>query len=547
MIRRLFATLLERADTQEAIGLNWSRLRSTRSVERRYSDRTEWILILVLSVLIVAVPFSTVANSGDPFAVALEERMPALLRQYRVPGAVVSYIKNGDVVWTKAFGRANLATGAPMQPDMAFNHGSNGKVLTAWGIMRLVEEGKVGLDAPANRYLKRWQLRSSKFDPNAVTIRRLLSHAAGLSVHGFLDYDQRRRLPSLVEILEGKNQAEMFNGEVNGPVFIKWEPGSQAHYSGGGFVILQMVIEDVSGESFAAFMHREVTAPLGIDRLRWVWTRQLEAAAPVPYGELQEPLGYRQLGCQAIGSELCSVPDFARFLAAAVPGPHGEPSGRGVLKPETVEQMLEIQPSTVDTGLGYGIGSVNGDKLLGHSGANPGWNAQFLLDVKRREGFVIANNSMHGSQLDSAVQKFWFKTVLAVDAGTDPPPAEGITVPANKIVLKVALGFGVLLFAATSLCGYQIASGKRHWLSPFRKRRLFTLLPSVLVALVWWYWFYAPQSMPLPFGPAFPDIWVLPLVNYIMNVLLGWVGVSFIFALFPRGHLAENLSVKRST
>lgn len=119
-----------------------------RRSERRHSDRTEWIVILVLSVLIVAVPISTVANSGDPFAVALEERMPALLRQYRVPGAMVSYIKNGDVVWTKAFGRANLATGAPMQPDMVFNHGSNGKVLTAWGIMRLVEEGKVSLDAP---------------------------------------------------------------------------------------------------------------------------------------------------------------------------------------------------------------------------------------------------------------------------------------------------------------------------------------------------------------------------------------------------------------
>jgi len=104
-------------------------------------------------------------------------------------------------------------------------------VLTAWGIMCLVEKGKVDLDAPVNRYLKRWQLRSPKFDPNQVTIRRLLSHSAGLSVHGFLDYNQRRRLPSLVEMLEGKNQPEMLN-EVNGPVFIKWKPGAQAHIQG---------------------------------------------------------------------------------------------------------------------------------------------------------------------------------------------------------------------------------------------------------------------------------------------------------------------------
>ena len=143
-------------------------------------------------------------------------------------------------------------------------------------------------------------------------------------------------------------------------------------------------------------------------------------------------------------------------------------------------------------------------------------------------------------------RSLWFKTVLGVDAGTDPPPAEGITVPANKIVFKVALGFGVLLFAATSLCGFQISSGKRHWLSPFRKRGLFTFLPSVLVALLWWYWFYAPRSVPLPFGPAFPDIWVLPLVNYITTALVGWVGVSLLFAFFPRRKPSEHSPAKPS-
>ncbi len=465
--------------------------------------------------------------------------MPALLRRYQVPGAVVSYIKNGEVVWTKAFGLANLATGGPMQTNSVFNHGSDGKVITAWGIMRLVEEGKVSLDAPANRYLKRWQLRSSKFDPNEVTIRRLLSHSAGLSVHGFMDYNQRRRLPSLVEMLEGKNQPELVN-EVNGPVFIKWQPGAQAHYSGGGFVLLQMVIEDVTGESFAAFIHREVTAPLGIGRLGWVWTRQLEAAAPMPYGEYQEPVGYRQLGCQAIGSELCSVPDFARFVAAAVPGPHDEPPGRGVLKQQSIQQMLQIQPGTDDTGLGYGVGTMNGDKMLGHSGANTGWNARFLLDVNRREGFVIADNSMLGSPLLYAVQNIWLKSVLGVDARADPPPAEKITASANKFVLKWVLGVGALLFAVTSWCAYQIASGRRHWLRPFRKRRLFILLPSVLATLLWWYWFYAPQALPLPVSPALPDLWVLPLVNYITTVLLAWMVVSFLFALFPRRRLPEN-------
>jgi CubicO group peptidase (beta-lactamase class C family) len=220
----------------------------------------------------------TTTDSDDPFAGTLQERMPALLASNQVPGAVVSYIKNGEVAWTKVFGLADLRTSAPMRPDMVFNHGSDGKVLTAWAMMRLVESGKVELDAPANRYLKRWQIRSTKFDANAVTLRRLISHTAGLTVHGYKDYEQGVPLPTLVEVLEGKNQND-------GAVIIKWEPGTTNVYSGGGFVIAQMIIEDVSGEPFAEFLRREVAKPLGLSGLEWVWTPQLESRAPTPYKE----------------------------------------------------------------------------------------------------------------------------------------------------------------------------------------------------------------------------------------------------------------------
>ena len=95
-------------------------------------------------------------SSGGPtpedcFAAPLQQHMPEALASNRVPGAVVSYIKNGEVAWTKAFAVANLQTGTPMRPDMVFNHGSNGKVMTAWALMRLVQAGKVGLDTPVNR------------------------------------------------------------------------------------------------------------------------------------------------------------------------------------------------------------------------------------------------------------------------------------------------------------------------------------------------------------------------------------------------------------
>src|SRR5262245_32332384 len=256
---------------------------------------------------------SAQAPPQDCFAAALQEHMPGVLASNRVPGAVVSYIKNGEVAWTKAFGVANLQTGTPMRPDMVFNHGSNGKVMTAWALMRLVEAGKVDLDAPANRYLKRWQIRSTKFNPDGVTARRLLSHTAGLTVHGFSDYEQGAKLPSLVEVLEGMNHND-------GAVYIDREPGSTMVYSGGGYVIAQMLIEDVSSEPFATFVEREVATPLGLSNLRWLWTSELERRAATPYGRSGTPVGYRQLASHAVGSEVCTVPDFARFVAAAVPG-----------------------------------------------------------------------------------------------------------------------------------------------------------------------------------------------------------------------------------
>ena len=333
----------------------------------------------------------------DCFAGAMREHLPGLLASHQVPGAVVSYIKNGEVAWTKAFGVANLQTGTPMRPDMVFNHGSNGKVMTAWAVMRLVEAGKVELDAPANRYLKRWQLRSTTFDPNGVTPRRLLNHTAGLTVHGFSDYEQGARLPSLVEVLEGKNQDD-------GAVYIKWEPGSANVYSGGGYVIAQMIIEDVSSEPFAAFMEREVAKPLGLSSLGWVWTPQQERRAPTPYDGDGKPVGYRQLASQAIGSEICTVPDFARFVAATVSGPGGEPPGRGVLKRETISSLLE---------------TFKVEKVLGHSGANPGWYAHFRLNVERRDGFVIATNSSRGGPVSKSVGELWSDACRGTDAGRE--------------------------------------------------------------------------------------------------------------------------------
>jgi len=448
------------------------------------------------------------ASARSDFAHQLLRRMPELLAKYHVPGAEIAYIHDGEVVWTRAYGTVNVHTSEPMRPGLVFNFGSCGKVLTAWGIMRLVEQGKIDLNGPANRYLKRYQIQSNQFDPNGVTIRRLLSHTAGLTIHGFSDYAQDETLPSLVQMLNGENQSD-------GMVYLKWQPGSQIQYSGGGFVILQMVIEDVTGESFADFMQREVTNPLGMTSLHWTWTPESIQRAAIPFDNKNQPVGYRQLACQAIGSEVGTVNDFARFIAAAVEGPNGEPVGRGVLKPETIHRMLQAQPNTRgNAGLGYGLQSVLGEPIALHIGGNPGWSALFFLDLLRREGLVFASNSSNAFPLGDAVGMLWFQTVLS-----------------PRLMARVGIGlsglFGLALLLSLVWLTLAVRSGKRARFI-FKPRRIFMVLPWVILALLWAVVFYT--SLLLPF--SFPDAWP-PEVHVSMAVFLAWVFFSLVLMFLP--------------
>ena len=486
---------------------------------------TRGLLCICVLALCLSAPGVALASDADLFADVLDARMPELLAEYGVPGAVVTYIENGAVTWTHAYGLADLETGAPMQPEMIFNHGSNGKVLTAWGVMRLVELGLVDLDAPANRYLQRWQIQSDEFDPDGVTLRRLLSHTAGLTASGFNDYGPRRRLPTLVDMLEGRNQ-------LDGAVVIGWKPGTRFAYSGGGFVVLQMVIEDVTGEPFADFMQREVIGPLGLASLRWAWTPDPIAQAATPHGLLDEPLAYRQLASHAIGSEVSTVADFARFVAAAVAGPAGEPAGRGVLQPETVRQMTAAQPAANGTaGLAYGLGSAAGGQLLMHFGSNAGWNAHFVIHTGQRQGFVIANNGMRGHPLNLAVHLLWLKTVFGVSGGPAPQPASTSYGVIETILSALAAVLAVPLLLAAAWVVWGAVTGRRRWTWPRSVRRLWPTLPWAVLALAWWYWFYTPWPLPLP--TVVPDLWWGPPIGYVMDALAAWVGFSLLAACLP--------------
>lgn len=471
------------------------------------------------------------APPTDPFASALDEKMPGWLSEYNVPGAVVSYIQDGEIVWTKAFGVADRAKGTPMSIDDVFSTASASKALTAWGVMKLVELGRVDLDTPVDEYLKRWHLPSSQFDSSGVTIRRVLSHTAGLSVNGYAGYYPRRfPVPSLMEVLDGQNQG-------SGAVRIAWEPGAGYHYSGGGYTVLQMVIEDVTGERFPDYMKREILTPLGLTQGGWTWTAALKANAATPYGfRGDDVMEYRTFGTLGIGDYIASVPDYAKFIAALVAGPNGEPPGRGVLKPETIALMTTAQPNTGGYGFGYAtVPLLDGTGVISHGGASDGWVSWFALAPRQRTGFVFCAACDLAQPIRYNVHDLWVTAALGRESSVDPDWLLPTPNPGAPLII-------VLIVVAVVLAAVALVSGRRVFMDARHGRRSWQAKPRLLskiavglwalFAVAWIYFFHT--SLPLWLPSSVPDIrWPSEMI-WVTAALLLCVSLSIIKLFFPK-------------
>jgi len=132
-------------------------------------------LILILPSFIIAQSNSV---SQKDYLIELDKKIPAWLEEFIVPGAAIALIEDGEVILQKGYGYADVKKNAIVDGRTGFNIGSISKTIAAWGVMKLVEEGKIELDSPAEKYLTRWHLPESKYDVDGVTIRRLLSHTA---------------------------------------------------------------------------------------------------------------------------------------------------------------------------------------------------------------------------------------------------------------------------------------------------------------------------------------------------------------------------------
>jgi CubicO group peptidase (beta-lactamase class C family) len=349
----------------------------------------------------------------DPFRTGLERAVEDAARRAlatsTTPGLAVALVHGGQMVWAAGYGVADPTTCQPVMATTRFQAASLSKPVTAWGVLRLVESGRIRLDEPVVGHLRRWRLPPSRFNADGLTVRRLLSHTAGLSVHGYVGQRADRPLPSIAASLSGET-GDSF------PVELLEPPGRRWLYSGGGYSLLQLLAEELTGRPFADYMQAEVLGPLGMTASSFRWSRTAETARPHDAGGGRLPdFVFAE---QAAAGLVTTAPDLARFVAAALPGPRGAPPGRGVLSPAGVGLALTAAPGTEGRwGLGYGLGLTpgddrlaylpSGDRLAYHEGANRGWRAGLALLPDRRAGIALLANGDDGSAPIDAVVQQW--------------------------------------------------------------------------------------------------------------------------------------------
>jgi len=348
-------------------------------------------IVSVGVVLITASACSSALSPADPTDIG------AWAEVYQVPGASVAVIRDFQVAGTEVHGVKSRDTMEPVTDETLFQAASISKSVTAMGVMSLVQEGVVSLDRDVNDYLTSWKVPDNAFQTTEkVTLRRLLSHTAGTTVHGFRGYRYGEPVPTLIQILNGEYPAN------SPPVVVDRVPGTELQYSGGGYEIIEQVVRDVTGQDFAEFIRERVLAPLGMTNSTYeqpIPDSLLGATASGYYADGTAVPGRHHIYPEHAAAALWTTPtDVARFLIEVQRSLRGE--SNLVLSQASTE--LLVREVMDDHSLAFYLRRIRGQTYLWHAGANDGFRGGMLAHPAGY-GVVVLTNSDHGLELTDAV------------------------------------------------------------------------------------------------------------------------------------------------
>ncbi len=399
--------------TQQLLAIDW--LISTQFNEVNQQESTtmytfiKWLLVII-ATLIVWITLNYLAtvqawftqpltDSRDPQAF-LDSAIDILDQEAKGNGVLI-LLQDGEVA-----GQYQYSKGKQVDGDTVFGVASISKWVAAVGVMALVEQGKLDLDAPVSKYLTRWQLPPSEFDHNQVTIARLLSHTAGITDGlGHNGFQFKGQVQPLVSHL---TKAQDADEGVSGKVEVGVMPGSTFKYSGGSYNLLQLVVEEVSGQSFATYMQQNVFSPLGMQDTGYDKDQYGERLAEYfdKDGKIRNYPYYTSLAATGLYTSANDLLRFAQMhLAPAVAKkPHFS-----VLSQSSLATMRSPHASSggLDIwGLGVMLFAENnqGDFIIGHGGQSPALNATVRVNPDNGNGIIMLTTGNVALASDTATQ-----------------------------------------------------------------------------------------------------------------------------------------------
>ncbi|MGA9245197.1 MAG: serine hydrolase [Silvibacterium sp.] len=348
-----------------------------------------------LEKVISCLPPPVLVTGQPPSCTHLTQRMTEL----HVPAVSIAVIHNGSIEWAQGFGVMKTGGGAVTE-DTLFQAGSISKPLAAMAALHQVQLKKLSLDADVDSELVSWKVpESPAANGKPVTLRELLNHTAGLTIHGFPGYAANEAVPTLIQVLNGEKPAN------TGAIRVESEPGSKRNYSGGGYVVMQQLVLDATKQPFPKLMHDTVLAPLGMTHSTYEQPLPagLQSAAATPYRADGSPVpGGAHTYPEMTAAGLWTTPsDLARYCIEVERSLQGK--SNHVLSQKLTEEM--VTPGPGNWGLGLEVGGSSADPYFSHGGVNEGFEGLFVAYEKHGDGAAVLTNAQGGMRLADEIMR----------------------------------------------------------------------------------------------------------------------------------------------
>jgi CubicO group peptidase (beta-lactamase class C family) len=383
--------------------------------------------VLLLGATLTLATASPLPGQAIPKAAldAVRSRIRHLIDSAQVPSVTVAVAKDGRIVWEEGFGFADLERRTPATPTTLYSMASISKPIAATGVMKLAEQGRIDLDRPANDYLGPGKITGLAGDASGATVRRLLSHTAGLPLHYRFFYEG------------GTTQRPAMDEAIGRYAIAVYPPGAVYNYSNLGYGVLEEIVARASGRPFEDFMRDEVFLPLGMTTTT-IGTGAGLGNAAVRYDARRKPVAFYDFDHRAASAVYTSARELARFGMFHLKN-HLKDQRR-VLADSTIDRMQRVA-TPGDTGAGYGlgwgIGRDQGYRVVSHTGGMPGVST--TLKLYPEQNVVIAVLANTGTPVPHRVAFHVAGAVLPrYDpwSGDRPPPAGAASVgfaPPNEL------------------------------------------------------------------------------------------------------------------